>query len=216
MSMEKKNKNFLQYEQKIVDAFIRLFNKNGGKHISVADIVKQAEITRPTFYLHFKSTDDIYKCLENKLAQRYIAFFKVDLPTFVDKLLDFHLEFAKKIKANQDFFTCLAKSNHFGEFIHNVAINVCSSLSNMDCNCSAKNCNFIDCYECLDHYTVVQIVMNAYVAKLRGDVKVSYEFLAHWCADYTYRINYESWKKQGLIKKNRDYMKEYRTKNSQK
>ncbi len=60
-------------KEKILDAFIELLKKNDFDDIKVNDIVKEANISRQTFYNYF---DDLYGIIEYALEKRIINNFE--------------------------------------------------------------------------------------------------------------------------------------------
>lgn len=55
----------------ITEVAIELIKEKGYNNISVADICKQANITKPTFYYHFGSKDDILSFISFEVKPNY-------------------------------------------------------------------------------------------------------------------------------------------------
>lgn len=61
------NNRYLETEQRIMNAFIELLNKKDINSISVSDICKKGQLSRPTFYSHYEDINDlVYKIEEDK------------------------------------------------------------------------------------------------------------------------------------------------------
>lgn len=52
-------RNFARSEKAIIRAYVELMQLDGGKRITVTDIVNKADLNRSTFYSHFKSAEDV-------------------------------------------------------------------------------------------------------------------------------------------------------------
>ena len=57
-----------RYEKAIRDAYIELCAKKGHDHVKVSDIIKEADISRSTFYAHY---EDIRQ-LEKEMAETFV------------------------------------------------------------------------------------------------------------------------------------------------
>ena len=64
---EKNDKRFLTTDRKIQDYFIDLLYKKSFNNITVTDIVKAANISRGTFYLHYNDKYDLLEFIENTI-----------------------------------------------------------------------------------------------------------------------------------------------------
>ncbi|MGM9874119.1 MAG: TetR/AcrR family transcriptional regulator [Bacilli bacterium] len=75
------NKNDLRYkttEKLICDAYIKLSNESEDKKITVTDLVKEAQINRGTFYLHYQNVDDVCKDISDKFLTKCIEILSSD------------------------------------------------------------------------------------------------------------------------------------------
>ena len=90
----KVNSNGEKSKQLLRDKAIELFSSNGYYQTKISDIVKEANVTQPTFYLYFESKDslfldlnqqfqqDLFNILENQIEVQDIQF-----PSIVENLL---------------------------------------------------------------------------------------------------------------------------------
>ena len=96
-----------RYEKAIRDAYIELCAKKGHDHVKVSDIIKEADISRSTFYAHY---EDIRQ-LEKEMAE-----------TFVKRAMDIHdthfeLQEESLYKSILDVFTVFCEN---AAYIHAV------------------------------------------------------------------------------------------------
>ena len=68
------NKVAQRYRQMIVDAFLSLCHTYDYNEITILMIAQEADISRQTFYRHFKTKDDIiYYCLDTLSHRRALS-----------------------------------------------------------------------------------------------------------------------------------------------
>lgn len=79
--MMKKDPRAIKTETAIIDAFTALIEENGYANVSIKDIAKKAQVNRNTFYLHYKSKED----LTNKLITE--AFMSEFGPVMIEQML---------------------------------------------------------------------------------------------------------------------------------
>lgn len=53
----------------------RLFSRYGSKRVTIEEICKQAGVSKPTFYKHFKNKFDLVRTLHDDLVDRGFARF---------------------------------------------------------------------------------------------------------------------------------------------
>lgn len=75
---EKKEKSFERREELINAATIE-FGEKGYENASLNNILKEAGISKGTFYYHFKNKEDLYIYLFNILAQEKMNFFNKNI-----------------------------------------------------------------------------------------------------------------------------------------
>lgn len=79
--VEKSRKKYLEYErrhQEILEAAIRLFNARGYAVATTAEIAREADISEPTLYRHFKNKKDLFiACFESITEELLSAYREV-------------------------------------------------------------------------------------------------------------------------------------------
>jgi len=208
--MKRKNKNFIQYEQRIIDAFVKLSKKRNNKSVSITDIVKEAKMTRPTFYLHFKSVNDIYKKLEDQLTEKYLSYFTKDVKERSADILQSNFELSKIAQENEDLFRCFVYSDRYNQFIVELNNKLCDSLKLKEHKeYLNKYNNDIGWWDWLCSYTVIETHFNTVAQMIKGAFEVDYDFLTYWCANLTYNLIHDTWSRLGIKVEKHDYLKEY-------
>lgn len=100
---EKKEKSFEKREELIKTALIE-FGDKGYDQASLNNILKEAGISKGTFYYHFKNKEDLYLYLVDLLAEEKMIFFNKNI---------------KPEELNDDIFTLLKTMIRVGlEFGH--------------------------------------------------------------------------------------------------
>ena len=100
----------------IRQAYFDLLLKKGDEKITVADIAREADIDRKTFYLHYASTDEIIR--EFAIAKTQEMLRRLTLKYFFTRSFDrkiFAAEAAGILSENLEFARVLAKNSdmHF-------------------------------------------------------------------------------------------------------
>ncbi|MCQ2797690.1 MAG: hypothetical protein MJ241_04470 [Bacilli bacterium] len=106
--MAKIDRRFIRSENQFVNALVSLLNKRDLIDISIADLVKQADLNKSTFYLHYTNIEQVLSSLQDRLISQIFTLFQEssgDLDTFSLSLLDV----VKKSK--RVFRTVLSQSN---------------------------------------------------------------------------------------------------------
>lgn len=107
MSMEKKMNRAQQKlttREKLFDSAIILFNKQGIKQTKIIDIAKYANVSTGTFYVHFKSKEEIISSIYYEEFNRFmfnkmkeINQNELNLKSYLLKIGILELEFADKV-----------------------------------------------------------------------------------------------------------------------
>jgi len=216
-----KNRNYIEYEERIINSFITLSKKNKWKTPSVTDIVEHARMTRPTFYLHFKSIEDIYKKLQEQIINKYVKFFGTDWKVRVLNLLQSNLDLANIIKQNEDMFKCFMHNTEMmDKFVVDLTEKLCHQITSpKDVKAYYNKSNLsTGWWDWLISYTIIRVEFDTYVGFLKGnyDQIVDYEFLAYWCANISYNLIHGTWERLGIKVEKRDYLAEYLAKKNKK
>lgn len=75
----------IQTKQKIFDAAVTLINENGYRNVSIKDIVNKAAVSTGTFYVHFKSKQDI---VSQSYYENLNQFMRKNTPPTTDSAID--------------------------------------------------------------------------------------------------------------------------------
>lgn len=67
-------------KEQIIEAFIQLLDKKKFEDLYVKDIVRQAEVSRSTFYLHFIDKFQLMAEVRKKLDDQFLSFYTEDTP----------------------------------------------------------------------------------------------------------------------------------------
>ena len=65
-------------KESIIKAFLQLIDKKSLQEISVKEIVRKADISRSTFYLHFIDKYDLMEHVRKTLNDQFLSFYKKD------------------------------------------------------------------------------------------------------------------------------------------
>lgn len=72
-----KDRRYCRTQRLLEEALIRLLKKKNIHEISIFEITEEADISRATFYLHYKSPYELLTALEQKLLDEIIDAYKV-------------------------------------------------------------------------------------------------------------------------------------------
>lgn len=123
-------KNAIETKRKISFAYLKLLRDNP-KDVSISEIVKVANVTRGTFYLHFKNINDLEVHIQNNLTEDFkcieTAFRQFDLDEFPDKVV---LKINELLKKNLEYYRLVASSFKNNYVVEQVKQSVYISVSN--------------------------------------------------------------------------------------
>ena len=57
-------------QEHLLKTYFELMLRCGGKRITVNDVIKSADISRGTFYAHFRDIEDIESCSQKSLSKK--------------------------------------------------------------------------------------------------------------------------------------------------
>ncbi|MEM7335332.1 MAG: TetR/AcrR family transcriptional regulator [Chloroflexota bacterium] len=90
MTNKKTNRYALLSRSLLQEALLQLMKEKNYSKISVTDIVKQAELSRPTFYAHFETKDDLLMSyVDDLLEEIYGMILKYPLQEQVHESMPF-------------------------------------------------------------------------------------------------------------------------------
>lgn len=90
-------------EQQILDASLRVFARLGYENTSVSGLVKEAQVSRGTFYLYFKSKSEIFDCLIDRFMGEILHFGSLFDPVQIQQSK------VQLSNLSHDLATCLTK-----------------------------------------------------------------------------------------------------------
>ena len=103
MKVKVKNSSSIKTRNKIKLAFATLLNeKQELNKVTVTDIVKEADITRASFYTHFDNVYDIAKELQNETLD--ILFNNITETPNLDTINNYFDEIINYLKNNEDIY----------------------------------------------------------------------------------------------------------------
>ncbi|MFD2115573.1 TetR/AcrR family transcriptional regulator [Paenibacillus yanchengensis] len=113
----------------LIDALTKLIITNGEEAISIRDIVREAEVNRSTFYLHFQDKQDILMHLYDDLLSKFISSLKY--PQYVyevavqeyksqEKPIPAHTAMFDHIERYAELYQKVLKENEFRERVNEV------------------------------------------------------------------------------------------------
>ena len=66
-------------ERKIVNAFIELLEESSLEQISITDIIKKANLSRPTFYYYYSNKEDLVETTFSKILDKVSSILQEDM-----------------------------------------------------------------------------------------------------------------------------------------
>lgn len=66
-------------ERKIVNAFIELLEESSLEQISITDIIKKANLSRPTFYYYYSNKEDLVETTFSKILDKISSILQEDM-----------------------------------------------------------------------------------------------------------------------------------------
>lgn len=103
----KNNKQYINTERRIEEAFILLLSQKHISKITIHDICQNAHISRTTFYVHYKDIYDLLRKLEHDFAIRSISYFIEEETREIVLSRASFLRFFQYIYENKVFFKYL-------------------------------------------------------------------------------------------------------------
>ncbi len=109
--MDKKPENDLRYiktEALIRETFRDMLKEMDYSKITIRELTERAKINRKTFYLHYRTLDDLLYHLQIEIYRDMFVFIeKVNLPADLDKLVEKLFTFSAGVgEANQRILSC--------------------------------------------------------------------------------------------------------------
>lgn len=108
MTETMKDRRYRRTQQQLENALITLLMKKSINEISVRELSDLADINRATFYLHYKTPNDLLTQLENELFD--IIYTSYQNHNLLNPY-EFFLSLYQSLKEHSDFSKALLKSN---------------------------------------------------------------------------------------------------------
>jgi len=100
-------------EQLLLDAAKRVFAQKGYIRATVQDIIEATGLSRGTFYLHFRSTDDIFVRTITKVVDEFIASSRVRSgDTLRQRVYDSNLRYFEIFGANRGILRAFFEASY--------------------------------------------------------------------------------------------------------
>lgn len=205
----KKNKNYIEYENKIVEACIRLMSKDKLHYPTVADIIKEANVTRPTFYLHFTSIEEVYELIQNKITDKVIEIINSYDNDYLNHTLDILLKKSKHISDKLSLCKLIVKSTHISDFVYNTSKKCADILTKKIyvLNPKLSKSHVDKKLMWINFFQMLQVHLNSIVAVLKGDINLQLDELCYELAKNLTLINDTIRKNLGLNIEEHKYIK---------
>lgn len=128
--MKKEYKNAKITKRKIAMAYLVLF-KEKQNNFTICDLVKQANINRGTFYLHFKSKEEVWDMIVRGVTSKF-KVIEEQFRTFdIDRTPEVILNKLNLIiKSDVEFFTLVVGAGEQINLIEKIKIAILNSISN--------------------------------------------------------------------------------------
>ncbi|MCR4673522.1 MAG: TetR/AcrR family transcriptional regulator [Lachnospiraceae bacterium] len=143
----KNNRRTLVTKKMLKSSLIELMNNNPISKITIKDICEQAELSRSTFYLHYKDQYDLLYEVENEVITTVIEQLKKISPD-MDPLLSIRdfIEYVHKEDHIFRILLCRQENYHFQEkFMEQLKINALELIPtlNLDSKIVDYNISFV-------------------------------------------------------------------------
>ena len=124
-----------EFREKIMEASIQLFEKNGCDATTLEEICEQAEVSRPTFYSYYPSKNDLIKALAEKLwlnaATNFTALFLAENQSTQDYIRSFFEMTQQQLSRYDELERDLIRQSMGGDPSDNSNMNMLSGLTSM-------------------------------------------------------------------------------------
>ena len=124
-----------EFREKIMEASILLFERNGCDATTLEDICEQAEVSRPTFYSYYPSKNDLIKALAEKLwlnaATNFTALFLAENQSTQDYIRSFFEMTQQQLSRYDELERDLIRQSMAGDPSDTSNMNMLSGLTSM-------------------------------------------------------------------------------------
>lgn len=144
--MKNEYRNSIRSQEQIKKSFIKLLKEKPAQKITVTDVIKGADISRGTFYLHFQDILDLLDSFERDFVQQLIEIIQKNkeetLVNSVDKLFN---EILVILKSDLDTYRVLSNQDIHIPFFIDVKNSLIKELLK-DCDVSEDIYNRLNIY----------------------------------------------------------------------
>lgn len=106
MKLTRKRKDGLKRQAEIMTIALELFAQKGYHSTKLEDILKKAKIAKGTFYLHFKSKDDLLNMIvDTHLEELYktLSILDISIDKPIDEIIDLYRTISKTLVNDKQF-----------------------------------------------------------------------------------------------------------------
>lgn len=136
--MKAEYRNSIRSQAQIKKCFIELLMEKPAQKITVTDIIKRADISRGTFYLHFQDTVDLMDSFERDFVNQMITIIQKNKDdSLVDKLDNLFNQILEILQSDLDTYRALSNQDIRIPFFIEVKNNIINEL--LDNCCASKD-----------------------------------------------------------------------------
>ncbi len=122
-------KNAIKNRKKMASAFLKLTIEK--EKFTVTDLVKLAGVNRGTFYLHFKSLEDVGQLIENELINNFKVLEDEFRTCDIDQTPEIIMHKLNDLLIKDlDFYKMIICSKHSNTFMEGIRTSIIKSISN--------------------------------------------------------------------------------------
>ncbi len=127
--MKTEYKNTKATKRKIAVAYLTLLKKN--QNFTISDLVKQANINRGTFYLHFKSKEEVWQMIARGTTTKFKPIEEQFRTFDIDRAPEVIIDRLNMIlKSDIEFFTLVMEANEQLNLTDKIKTTILNSISN--------------------------------------------------------------------------------------
>ena len=118
--MRTTDRRFVRTEKTIYQAMVNLLKYEDPESLTIEDLIKEADINKSTFYLHYQSLDQLVSALEDNLISGISScLYSLENPHIIE---DFFMAIIYYCSSNKDLASAVLKAStyRFNEKIENL------------------------------------------------------------------------------------------------
>lgn len=118
---KKRYRSALRSRRLIMEAYINLMQEKPAEKITVKDIVDRADLNRSTFYVHFKSVDDVQNAIYDNVSDKLITFLsETNCDCILKDPLPLLLRLAEFVESDLELYRRLVNIDRSGAFMERI------------------------------------------------------------------------------------------------